>query len=206
MCELRCGSIQQRSFLISSFFLLLILHGSSSSPSCLVICNLMSHMLPSLTVAPYSLTCHSLPPSLTGLKRRTALASVTTTCIAGRLSSLRDLTVSQRMNSGLIYDKLSQPVWCFVSFFLLTEGNWKFGLKDLAISSGKTGISTKYPLEGWQCSNSLLKLNTLHRLVSTNCRQRLLPRQQLRHSQRVPSGQTGQLVVYLRCCEVLMCS
>lgn len=27
-------------------------------------------------------------------------------------------------------------------------GNWKFGLKDLAISSGKTGISTKYPLEG----------------------------------------------------------
>ena len=28
------------------------------------------------------------------------------------------------------------------------EGNWKFGLKDLAISSGKTGISTKYPLEG----------------------------------------------------------
>ena len=30
----------------------------------------------------------------------------------------------------------------------LVEGNWKFGLKDLAISSGKTGISTKYPLEG----------------------------------------------------------
>ena len=29
-----------------------------------------------------------------------------------------------------------------------TEGNWKFGLKDLAISSGKTGIATKYPLEG----------------------------------------------------------
>ena len=28
------------------------------------------------------------------------------------------------------------------------DGNWKFGLKDLAISSGKTGISTKYPLEG----------------------------------------------------------
>ena len=27
-------------------------------------------------------------------------------------------------------------------------GNWKFGLKDLAISSGKTGISTRYPLEG----------------------------------------------------------
>ena len=120
-------------------------------------------MLPSFTVAPLvHLTCHSLPPSLTGLKRRTALASATTTCIAGRLSSLRDLTVSQSMNSSLIYDKPSQPVWCFVSFFLLTEGNWKFGLKDLAISSGKTGISTKYPLEGWQCSNSLLKLNPLH--------------------------------------------
>ena len=30
----------------------------------------------------------------------------------------------------------------------MSGGNWKFGLKDLAISSGKTGISTKYPLEG----------------------------------------------------------
>ena len=135
--------------IFSNTYFFLILRGSSSSPSCLVICNLMSYMLPSLTVAPqYSLTCHLLPPSLTGLKRRTALASATTTCIAGRLSSLPDLTVSQRMNSGIIYDKPSQPVRCFVSFFLLTEGNWKFGLKDLAISSGKTGISTKYPLEG----------------------------------------------------------
>ena len=31
---------------------------------------------------------------------------------------------------------------------MILGGNWKFGLKDLAISSGKTGISTKYPLEG----------------------------------------------------------
>ena len=39
------------------------------------------------------------------------------------------------------------PLTKLVSSFS-TEGNWKFGLKDLAISSGKTGISTKYPLEG----------------------------------------------------------
>ena len=32
--------------------------------------------------------------------------------------------------------------------WIISGGNWKFGLKDLAISSGKTGISTKYPLEG----------------------------------------------------------
>ena len=31
---------------------------------------------------------------------------------------------------------------------IIIGGNWKFGLKDLAISSGKTGISTRYPLEG----------------------------------------------------------
>ena len=39
---------------------------------------------------------------------------------------------------------------CFKNCFktVSAEGNWKFGLKDLAISSGKTGISTKYPLEG----------------------------------------------------------
>ena len=94
----RCASSGPDQFSkdLFSHLVCLILHGSSSSPSCLVICNLMSHMLPSLTVAPqYSLTCHSLPPSLTGLKRRTALASATTTCIAGRLSSLPDLTVSQ---------------------------------------------------------------------------------------------------------------
>ena len=110
----RCASSGADQFskdLFSYLAFFLILDGSSPSPFCLVICNLMSHMLPSLTVAFLdSLTCHSLPPSLTGLKRRTALASATTTCIAGRLSSLRDLTVSQSMNSGLIYDKLSQPV------------------------------------------------------------------------------------------------
>ena len=156
----RCASSGADQFSKDLFsylvFFLLILHGSSSSPFCLVICNsclicCLPWLLPPRTV----LLVTRFSPSLTGLKRRTALASVTTTCIAGRLSSLRDLTVSQSMNSGLIYDELSQPVWCFVSFFLLTEGNWKFGLKDLAISSGKTGISTKYPLEGWQCSNSL---------------------------------------------------
>jgi len=37
---------------------------------------------------------------------------------------------------------------CSAQFEVIVGGNWKFGLKDLAISSGKTGISTKYPLEG----------------------------------------------------------
>ena len=37
---------------------------------------------------------------------------------------------------------------CSAQFEIIVGGNWKFGLKDLAISSGKTGISTRYPLEG----------------------------------------------------------
>ena len=42
-----------------------------------------------------------------------------------------------------------EALFCVVfQYEIIVGGNWKFGLKDLAISSGKTGISTKYPLEG----------------------------------------------------------
>ena len=127
------------------------------------------------------------PSSLIGWKRRTEWASVTTTCIAARPSSLPDLTVSHQIKvlpiiqdiatlrqvstkrSNIHTDSTSsQLIQLWVKAVppakreevicdlwlpqkpktVSAEGNWKFGLKDLAISSGKTGISTKYPLEG----------------------------------------------------------
>ena len=47
-------------------------------------------------------------------------------------------------------------------------GNWKFGLKDLAIASGKTGISTRYPLEGkdYFHANNCDTHNAYHQVIS----------------------------------------
>ena len=67
------------------------------------------------------------------------MGSVTTTCTGGRRSSSLGLMVTPNTElTGIIH----------YNQIIIIGGNWKFGLKDLAISSGKTGISTRYPLEG----------------------------------------------------------
>lgn len=73
------------------------------------------------------------------LQKCTGLENVTTICTGERRFSLPDLMVGFDFE-----DKTVTPP----ASILMPGGNWKFGLKDLAISSGKTGISTKYPLEG----------------------------------------------------------